>query len=543
MNQQNGTKLNHNNNQALKSPPVATQLSEVTINHPNGNGNGTHTHGNGNGNGNHNGSQANGHASFDRHVILKQPNHWSHSILWGIIGVTTFGVIWASVAKIEQAVPAQGKLEPQGAVQEIQAPVAGVVKEIYVKDGHSVKKGDVLLRLDPTADNAKLASLTKVRAALVKENQFYREVLSNADRVSVSELSTSRLGLAPEIASLTKSRKALIEENQLYRTLLGGDTQGNSLSPEQRARLRIVTAELNSRIAANQLEVGQLNRQLNQNQVQLDNSQSRFKVEEGILNEIEPLAEEGAVPRIQHLRQRQEVKTRQAEVSQLIQEEQRLQLKVGQAKQQLANTLAASQKDLTDRIATNDKQLAEIDSQLNKIIVENEKKIAEIDSQLSQTQLNLNYQELRAPVAGTVFDLKPGGTGFVTNSTEPILKIVPDDALIAKVDITNKDIGFIREGMAVDVRIDSFPFSEFGDVKGTVKTIGSDALPPDQIHPYYRFPTEIQLKQQFISVNGRKVPLQSGMSISSNIRVRDRTVLSIFTDLFAKNADSFKTVR
>jgi HlyD family secretion protein len=230
-------------------------------------------------------------------------------------------------------------------------------------------------------------------------------------------------------------------------------------------------------------------------------------------------------------------------VSQLIQEEQRLQLKVGQAKQQLANTLAASQKDLTDRIATNDKQLAEIDSQLNKIIVENEKKIAEIDSQLSQTQLNLNYQELRAPVAGTVFDLKPGGTGFVTNSTEPILKIVPDDALIAKVDITNKDIGFIREGMAVDVRIDSFPFSEFGDVKGTVKTIGSDALPPDQIHPYYRFPTEIQLKQQFISVNGRKVPLQSGMSISSNIRVRDRTVLSIFTDLFAKNADSFKTVR
>jgi multidrug efflux pump subunit AcrA (membrane-fusion protein) len=539
MNQQNGYKLNHNNNHAVKSSAVATQVSDVRINHPNGNG----THTNGNGNGSYNGSQANGHASFDRHVILKQPHHWSRGILWGIIGVTTFGVIWASVAKIEQAVPAQGKLEPQGAVQEIQAPVAGVVEKIYVKDGQPVKKGDLLLRLDPRADKAKLASLTKVREALVKENQFYREVLSNTNPVSVSELSTARLGLAPEIASLTKSRKALIEENQLYRTLLSGDAQGNSLSPEQRARLRIVTAELNSRIAANQLEVGQLNRQLDQNKVQLDNSQSRFKVEQGILNEIEPLAEEGAVPRIQHLRQRQEVKTRQAEVSQLIQEEERLQLKVGQAKQQLANTLAASQKDLTDRIATNDKQLAEIDSQLNKIIVENEKKIAEIDGQLSQTQLNLNYQELRAPVSGTVFDLKPAGTGFVTNSTEPILKIVPDDALIAKVDITNKDIGFVREGMAVDVRIDSFPFSEFGDVKGTVKTIGSDALPPDQIHPYYRFPTEIQLKEQFISVNGRKVPLQSGMSISSNIRVRDRTVLSIFTDLFAKNADSFKTVR
>jgi HlyD family secretion protein len=97
--------------------------------------------------------------------------------------------------------------------------------------------------------------------------------------------------------------------------------------------------------------------------------------------------------------------------------------------------------------------------------------------------------------------------------------------------------------MPVDVRIDSFPFSEFGDVKGELEWIGSDALPPEQIRPYYTFPAKVKLNQQFIVVNDKKVPLQSGMSISVNIKVRDRTVLSIFTDLFTRKTESLKNVR
>jgi multidrug efflux pump subunit AcrA (membrane-fusion protein) len=291
------------------------------------------------------------------------------------------------------------------------------------------------------------------------------------------------------------------------------------------------------------LEVEQLEKQLQQNKIQLANSQSRFTVEEGILNQMTPLAEQGGVPRIQYLQQQQEVKTRKAEVLQLMEERGRLQLKMDQAKQQLKNTVALSQKDLTTQIATNEKQIAEIDTQFNKLIVENEKKIAEIEGQLSETQLNLSYQELRAPVSGTVFDLKPAGPGFVTNSTEPILKIVPEDSLVAKVYLTNKDIGFVREGMPVDVRIDSFPFSEFGDIKGKLSWIGSDALPPEQIRPFYSFPAKVQLNSQSLIFKERKIPLQSGMSVSVNIKVRDRTVLSIFTDLFTEKTDSLKTVR
>lgn len=157
--------------------------------------------------------------------------------------------------------------------------------------------------------------------------------------------------------------------------------------------------------------------------------------------------------------------------------------------------------------------------------------------------MNLTYQDLKAPADGTVFDLQAHTPGFAATASQPLLKIVPDDALTAKVFITNRDSGFVKEGMKVDVRIDSFPYSEFGDIKGQLVWIGSDAEPPDSIHPYYRFPAKVRLSRQSLLINGRQVPLQSGMSVSANIKVRSRTVMSIFTDLFAKSVESLKSVR
>jgi multidrug efflux pump subunit AcrA (membrane-fusion protein) len=549
MNTHNGSKLDQNNKIALKPPSPPSQPIPVELTHANGNGGSFN--GNGNGNGKSNGNHSKGQAKFDQPVILRQPHHWSRGILWAIMAVTTFGVIWASVAKIEEAVPAQGKLEPQDKVQDIQAPVAGVVKELYVQDGQSVKKGDVLLRLDPTADKAKLASLNQIRTKLVQENQFYRSALRNPT-FPLNPPPETQVELSSELPSLIKSRDALVAENQFYQSRINDNPQGANLSPEQRQRMRFATAELNSRVASAESEIEQLQKRLDQSQSQLANAQERLKTEQKILNDLEPLVRVGGFSRIQYTKQQSEVGTRNAEVQQLTDEKLRLELDIAQAKEQLENTKALTKKELTDLMAGNSKQINDIDSrldslkrQLRETIVANDKKIAEIDSQLKQAEVTLNYQELRAPVGGTVFDLKPAAPGFVTNSTEPILKIVPDDVLVAKVDITNKDIGFVKVGMPVDVRIDSFPFSEFGDVKGELVGIGSDALPPDEIHRFYRFPAKIKLKKQSLFIKNRKEPLklQTGMSVSVNIRVRDRTVLSIFTDLFSSKADSLKNVR
>jgi hemolysin D len=477
--------------------------------------------------------------AFDQPVILQQTSLWSRAIVWGLVGVTTFALLWAYFARIEEAVPATGKLEPKDRVQEIQAPTGGVAKEILVQDGQRVNKGDVLIRFDTEAAAAQKRSLEQILASLRQENAFYRTQLSG---LSNADLRSAGINLPPEMLALTANRATFLEENRLYRAQLAG-SNGGQLTAQQRVRLQSGLLESQSAIAAARLEVSQLSEQLSQTNTQLTVARETVAIDQNILDRVEPLARDGGIAIVQVLRQRQEVMKGRAEVERLAQEQQRLQFAISQAQQKYQNTFALSRNDLLNKIAENDKQISNIDSQLNKAVVDNEKRISETESQLSQATVTLNYQELRAPISGTVFDLQAKGVGFVANTSEPILKIVPSDSMVAEVYITNQDIGFVQEGMPVDVRIDSFPFSEFGDIKGTVTRIGSDALPPDQVNPYYRFPAQITLDQQFLEIGGREVPLQSGMSVTANIITRNRTVMSIFTDLFSRRIESIKTVR
>lgn len=484
-----------------------------------------------------------GISKFDQPILLQQSSLWSRAILWVLMGVSTTAIIWASVAKIESAIPAQGKLEPQGTVKEVQAAVGGVVKAIYVDDEQRVKQGDRLLSLDTTVAGAKLASLKKIRTSLLQENQFYQAQMSGSPDPANERQAMVQFKLPPELISLTKSRVALTAENQLYRAELSGAAQGIPLNPDQQERFLSNQEELNTRVATAESEVEQSTKQLNQTQLKLASTKEELAIEQVIFNKLESLAKQGGIAQIQYLQQKQKVQKAQSEADQLTQEQARLALAINEAKSKLQNTIALFRKDLLTKIADNKKHLAEIDSQLTKAMVENNKRVDEIDSQLSQAKMNWQYQELKAPVSGTVFDLQAHNVGFVAKSSQTILKIVPDDSLTAKVFITNKDIGFVKEGMNVDVRIDSFPFSEFGDIKGQLVWIGSDALPPDQINHFYRFPAKIRLTQQSLLINGRVVQLQSGMSISANIKVRQRTVMSIFTDLFTEKMESLKFVR
>lgn len=537
-------------------------------------------------------------SGFEKGVILKPSPVWSRAIIWSIMGVTVFAVLWAYFAKIEQVVAARGQLRPKNSVQEIQAPVNGVVSSVSVEDGQKIEAGDPLVVFDSEASQAQLESLLSIRESLVKENRFYRGLTSSRFSTSMVEQNVMDLELDPEIQALALNRAAIVEEIEFYESQIGR-ANGENLSPEQASRLTAANNELDSRSQVAQLKISQLERQRSQNSSQLSDAQRQLvndrtvleqiknrnrdaiaraeeslKIDEQILANFAPLSEEGAVSRVQTDLQRQKVQDRQAaiiqqrsngrieaerqeqqiqsrlaQIEQLQEEQARINLEISQAQQELRNTIAVSEKDVRDRLAGNNQRLSEIDSQLNRIIIDNEKRISELDSQISSAQQTIRYQELKAPVSGTVFDLQ-ASPGYVPRSgiSEPLLKIVPDpgpnNPLIAEGYITNQDIGFVEVGQQVDVRIDSFSYSEFGDIKGTVEFIGSDALPPNETYNFYRFPVRVELEQQNLVVRGNPMDLQSGMSVSLNIKVReDRSVLSLFTELFTKKVDSLRQVR
>ncbi len=478
--------------------------------------------------------------TFDRPVLLQQSPIWSRMIIWGLVASTAAIVGWAFFFKFDEAIPAIGQLEPQGAVKEVQAPVAGVVKSIRVKDGQQVKKGDVLLSLDPQNAQSEIAALERVKKSLLAENAFYRQQTQPA--LEPETVSAAAPSISAQMLALAQNRRALLAETQLYRAQLQGGSDV-ALSPEQRLRLESSLREESSRASAARLETEQLQKQLRQVRIQQQSARQTLASNQELLDTIKPVVASGGLAQVEQLRQEEEVQKSQANVDRLQEEYDRLTLAIAQAQERLANTEALSARDVLQTIAENEKQVAQIDSQFAKVLVENEKQIAEIENRLNQAKVTLNYQQLVAPTDGVVFDLKPNAPGFVTSPTEPILKIVPTANLVAKVFITNRDIGFVQVGMPVDVRIDSFPFSEFGDLKGTLTWIGSDALPPTQIRNFYHFPAIVKLETQSLSGRQNSMALQSGMSLSVNIKTRQRTVMSIFTDLFTGELEGLKHLR
>ena len=176
--------------------------------------------------------------------------------------------------------------------------------------------------------------------------------------------------------------------------------------------------------------------------------------------------------------------------------------------------------------------------------LEKKAQVEEIKSQINTNLITLNYQEIRSPVDGIVFKLQPKGEGYVANSSEPILKIVPFDNLIARVEIDSRTIGFVKTGKKAEISIDSFPATDFGIIEGSVTKIGSDALMPDpSLGKGYRFPAEITLDNQYLKLrSGRKLPLQAGMSLSANIKLRKVTYIQLLLNNFTEKTNSLKSI-
>ena len=470
-------------------------------------------------------------------VILERPALWSRLFVWLLVSSTASAIFWAAIAKIDQTVVATGKLEPNGAVKEIKAPTGGVVREIHVKDGETVKKDQLLITFDPTAPEADLNSLRKVRSSLIQENQFY-DLATEGKKPLVG---------SSDLTSLLKLRADLLSENRYYQALIGGanpKATTTEFNTNQSKLLAASRAEVRSKVTAARLQIQELEKQRSQAQEELATAKQVLTVNQGILKRITPLATgEGAISQIQYERQKQDVFTKQGDVRRLTDEVKRLVIAIDHAREDLQNTVAGSQKDILSRVAENQKKISEIDTQLSRTRLDNKKKIAEIDAQISKAVQSLQYQQIKAPVNGIVFDLQPRSPGFVVGETQAIMKIVPNDNLVASVYLTNKDIGFVREGMTVDVRVDSFPSTEFGSIKGKLISLGSDALAPTQERQFYAFPAKIELERQTLAVNGKPISLQSGMSVNTSIIVRKRPILSILTDLFDKQVKGIESMR
>ncbi len=276
----------------------------------------------------------------------------------------------------------------------------------------------------------------------------------------------------------------------------------NEASLDRQARTRQSITAKEQQLALKKVE---LDRYLNLNETEQAVLKQNLGLEKEILDRLEILKKVGASAELQYLQQRNKVREVEGDIA----------------------------KSRVDRL----RQLAILQQAVEQLNGE----LADLRSKLTELDVNIRYQDIRSPVDGVVFDLKPTGVGFVAQGSEPVMKIVPYDALQAKVEIESKDIGFVKVGKPVDISIDSFPSNDFGVVEGTVKSFGSDALPPDEQHKTYRFPAMIALNTQQLKLkSGLSLPLQVGMSLTANIKLRKVTWLQLLLGEFKSKTDSLK---
>ena len=190
----------------------------------------------------------------------------------------------------------------------------------------------------------------------------------------------------------------------------------------------------------------------------------------------------------------------------------------------------------------NQEQKNRIQLESDRLILQSRQSIDRLKSDLRKSELQLQYQNVLSPASGIVFDPKARVDG-VLGGGERILSIVPQKGLYAEVFVPNKDIGFIKLQQKAKVRVDAFPFTRYGEISARVSQIAADALPPTPTQDFYRFPVKLLLEKSTLETQGISIPLKSGMAITTNLKLRDKRVISLISDVFVDQTDSIRSLR
>jgi HlyD family secretion protein len=109
--------------------------------------------------------------------------------------------------------------------------------------------------------------------------------------------------------------------------------------------------------------------------------------------------------------------------------------------------------------------------------------------------------------------------------------------------MSNQDLAFVRPGQRADLSVASYDQNRYGTIGATVRTIGTDALPPDETYKFERFPVSLRLDRQYVQNEGKRYPLQAGMAIAVNLRLDKRTILDLLASSMLNSTDSVRTIR
>ncbi len=136
-------------------------------------------------------------------------------------------------------------------------------------------------------------------------------------------------------------------------------------------------------------------------------------------------------------------------------------------------------------------------------------------------------QNITAPINGTVQQLQVHTIGGVVQPAQALMQIVPEDApMEIEAWILNKDIGFVEEGQIAEIKIDTFNFTKYGIIDGTLTHIFDDAVSDEE--QGLRYLANVKIDKEWMQVDKRKIRLSPGMSVAVEVKTGQRRLIEYF---------------
>lgn len=399
-------------------------------------------------------------------------------LAFALIALFLIALAWSIVGQVDIVAVAPGKIVVSERTKLIQPLEVSVVKRVLVKDGDHVEAGQALVELDPTSANADKTSIDEQLKSAQSEVLRTRALLQalNASSPRAPELGTNlpawsevdvaaaKLQLSDEWSDITaKLAKAAAELQRRQAEI---------------ATVREMVAKLETTLPIAKQREADFHQLANQgfmsSHANQDRTRERIELERDLATQRARLAEANATLReSENTRASYIAETRNA----LRTREAAAELKRQQGTQELAK---AGQRE---RLTT-----------------------------------------LKAPVAGTVQQLVTHTEGGVVTEAQPLMVIVPHDAQVtAEVTLENKDIGFVSPTQEARIKLETFPYTRYGTVDATVKTVTADAVNDEKRGAI--FPVTLNLNATSIDVDGKPIKLSPGMNLTAEIKTGKRRVI------------------
>lgn len=415
-----------------------------------------------------------------------------------IIAFTIFlFIIWAMFTMVDEVAVTFGDIQPTADVRVLQHLEGGIVSQVFVKNGDEVRENQVLMQLNPEQVQAELQKEHGRALSLALDAERYNAFIyqTPADKVDWSGVATR------SAYNINPHAKQVLELILGEVTLLKQQNEGRL---QQRETLKEKLSQREAQLM-----------QLLTNQNESEKTLSLHKKEEAMLASV---VEKGYISKRDYIIVQRNVVESHSQLMQLL--------------SQIVGAKSAIQEAKV--------QLAQLDSMLNEAALKELNKTNEelILSRHTIQRLQEIHKRLtiKAPIDGIVKGLA-ALPGTVLAPGEKLMEIIPTGGeMQAQTKLNTRDIGYVKVGDPVEVKVTAYDFARYGSIKGQVIEISASTFTSKEGLPYYQM--RIALEKKYIGDDPTKLVLKPGMTVQADVITSKKSIMSYILKPITRALDS-----